>query len=291
MYTDLHMHSIYSDGEFAPMKLVELAREAGITTMSITDHNNLKGIKEAIANNHYSDITIIPGVEFTAKSKSHIDIHILGYNVDLNERELNDLANAYEKDAKNQIKSILHLLESEYGITFEDNEINKLFSLPGNIGRPDVARLCLEAGYATSIEDAFKRILNPIKPKQVKKQVNPTDEALIKYIIDAGGIPCLAHPESLKMTIDELKEYIKKLMTYGLEAVEVYHSKNSVELTLELVKITNEYGLLQSVGSDYHGPVISPNVYLRRGKNDNLNIKKVSILDKFLEVKHYDKNS
>ena len=163
--------------------------------------------------------------------------------------------------------------------------------MPGNIGRPEVAKLCLEAGHATSIEDAFKRFLNPVKPRQAKKQVNPTDEALIKYIIDAGGIPCLAHPGSLNKSIWELREYIKKLMTYGLQAIEVYHSKNPYHLTMELKQITDEYGLYASVGSDYHGPIVSPDVYLRRGINDNLNIEMISILDKFTEVKIYDKKS
>ena len=291
MYTDLHMHTIYSDGEFSPMELVALARTAGISTMAITDHNNLRGSKEAIANNIYSDITIIPGVEFSAKAKPQINIHILGYNVDLNDPELNELAEAYEQDAKNQVKSLLELLKSEYDIAFSDKQVEKVFSLPGNIGRPEVAKLCLEAGHATSIEDAFKRFLNPVKPRQAKKQVNPTDEALIKYIIDAGGIPCLAHPGSLNKSIWELREYIKKLMTYGLQAIEVYHSKNPYHLTMELKKITDEYGLYASVGSDYHGPIVSPDVYLRRGINDNLNIEMISILDKFTEVKIYDKKS
>jgi len=213
MYTDLHMHTIYSDGEFSPLELINLARCENITTMAVTDHNNLKGSKQAILNNPYSDIVIIPGVEFTAKSEPNINIHILGYNMDLNDREINDLADAYEQDAKNQVKSIFQLLKSEYGIQFKISEIEHIFSEVGNIGRPEVAKLCVKAGFARDVEDAFKRLLNPIKPKQVKKQVNPTDEALIKYIIDAGGIPCLAHPESLKMDIPELREYIKLLMS------------------------------------------------------------------------------
>lgn len=289
MYTDLHMHTIYSDGEFSPREVIELARKECVTTMAITDHNNLKGSKEAIANNPYPDIVIIPGVEFTAKSEPNINIHILGFNVDLNDWELNDLANAYEYDAKNQVRSVLELLKSEYGIEFEEYKIEKMFSAPGNIGRPEVAKLCVEAGVAANVEDAFKRLLNPVKPRQAKKQVDPTDEALIKYIIDAGGIACLAHPESLKMTIPELRVYIKELISYGLEAVEVYHSNNPPDLTAELIKITEEYGLLVSVGSDYHGPLVSPKVQLRHGINENLNIERVSILDKITEVKSYDK--
>lgn len=285
MYTDLHMHTIYSDGEFAPMKLVELARLAGITTMAITDHNNLKGSKEAIINNKYSDITIIPGVEFSAKSEPHVDIHILGYNIDLNNQKLNELADAYENDAKNQIRSVLELLKSEYGITFTDEKIQEVFSLPGNIGRTEVARMCFEAGYVKSVNEAFDKLLNPVKARQVKKKVNPTDKELIECIINADGIPCLAHPHSLKKSIPELREYIKELMDCGLQAVEVYHSKNPIELTRELIKITDEFGLLQSVGSDYHGPVVSPGVYLRSGCNNNLNLVTVSIFRKITEVK------
>ena len=291
MYMDLHIHTIYSDGEYSPDKIIQMARQAGITTMAITDHNNLKGTKEAILNNKYADLTIIPGVEFTAKSKPGINIHILGYNMDLYDFEINDLANDYEKDSKNQVKSLISLLKSEYDIALKDDAVEKIFTLPGNIGRPEVAKLCVDAGYAVNVEDAFKRLLNPVKHMQAKKNVNPTDEALIKYIIDAGGVPCLAHPESLKLEVPELKIYIKKLMTYGLEAIEVYHSKNPRELTLELEKIADEFGLYKSVGSDYHGPIVSPNVELRRGLNDNLNIQHVNIIEKIGKVKGYVKKN
>lgn len=291
MYTDMHLHTIYSDGEFSPIKVIEMARNEQVTTMAITDHNNLKGSKQAILNNPYSDIVIIPGVEFTAKSAPNINIHILGYNVNLKDRELNDLADAYELDAKNQVKSIFQLLKSEYGIVFKISQIETILSGIGNIGRPEVAKLCVEAGFATDVEVAFKRLLNPIKHKQAKKQVNPTDEALVKYIIDAGGIACLAHPESLNMDIPKLREYIKELMTYGLEAIEVYHSKNPPELVYELEKIVEEFGLAFSAGSDYHGPIVTPNVSIRHGINENLNVKRVSIMDKITEVKGYDKKS
>lgn len=291
MYTDLHIHTIYSDGEYTPVEIIEKARKAGITTLSITDHNNLKGTKEAILNNKYDDLTIIPGVELSAKSESNINIHILGYNMDLHDYELNDLVDAYEKDSVKQVKSLICLLKSEYDITFKEDDMEKIFNLPGNIGRTEVAKICVDAGYATSVEDAFKRLLNPVKHMQVKKNVNPTDEALIKYIIDAGGVPCLAHPESLKLEVPELKIYIKELMTYGLEAIEVYHSKNPRMLTIELEKIADEFGLYKSAGSDYHGPIVSPNVEIRHGLNDNLNIKWASILSRIGEVKEYVKKN
>ena len=80
-------------------------------------------------------------------------------------------------------------------------------------------------------------------------------------------------------------------MTYGLEAIEVYHSKNPKELTIELEKIADEFGLYKSVGSDFHGPIVSPGVELRRGLNNNLNIQNASILERITEVKGYDKKN
>lgn len=291
MYMDLHIHTIYSDGEYSPAEIIKKAREVGITRMAITDHNNLKGSKEAILLNNHPDLIIIPGVEFTAKANPGINKHILGYNMNLNDYEINDLANAYEKDSINQIKSLVSLLKSEYGIIFTDEDIENLIDMPGNIGRPEVAKLCVAKGHAINVEDAFKRLLNPVKHMQAKKNVNPTDEAIIKYIIDADGIACLAHPESLKLEVPELKIYIKELMAYGLEAIEVYHSKNPPGLTIELEKIADEFGLYKSVGSDFHGPVVSPGVELRRGLNDNLNIQNASIWEKITEVKGYDKKN
>ncbi len=291
MYTDLHLHTIYSDGEYEPLQVVTMARDRQASTIAITDHNNIEGSKVAVANNPYSDIVVVPGVEFTAKSPATINIHMLGLNIDLKNKALNELCDAYTEDSRNRTRSLLSLLKKHYGMEFEEADIVALMSSIGNIGRPEVAKLCLKYGYVSSVPEAFDKYLNPVKPHIVDKKVDPTDKELIEVILDAGGAPCLAHPRSVKKPIPELREYIKGLTDVGLMAIEAYHSDCPKELTFELLKMAHEFGLYVSCGSDYHGPVVSPKVRIRSGKNDNLNLERVSIQNLFTEVKGYDEKS
>jgi len=288
MKYDLHMHSTFSDGEYTPLQLLKLCHDKEISTIAITDHNNIFGSKEAIKNNPYKDITVISGIELTAKSPSDINLHILGYNIDLENDNLNYVCTEIMNDNIRRIKSLLSELKKEYSISFKDEDINKLFSSEGNIGRPDVAKLCLKYGYVTSVEDAFKHLFKPIRDKLVKKKFELTAKECIKCIVDAGGIASLAHPVSLKKDINTLRDYIEDLANAGLEAVEVYHSINPAPLTEELLKITKSLHLYQSLGSDYHGPIIKPDIELGSGINNNLSDKHANIIDKLLEVGRYD---
>lgn len=288
MKFDLHIHSTFSDGEYTPLELLKLCHDRQLSTIAITDHNNLFGSKEAIENNPYKDITVISGIELTAKSPSDINLHILGYNIDLENDKLNYVCKEIMIDNIRRIESLLFHLKKEYNITFKEDDIDELFSSDGNIGRPDVAKLCLKYGYVKSVEDAFKYLFKPLRDKLVKKMFELTAKECIKCILDADGIPSLAHPVSLKRDLDSLRVYIEDLANAGLDAVEVYHSNNPEDLTEGLLKITKDLNLYQSIGSDYHGPIIKPNIKLGSGINSNLLNKHPSIIDKLLEVKRYD---
>lgn len=285
MKYDLHVHSTFSDGELTPLQLLALCHKENISVFAITDHNNLLGSKQASTANRYHDITVIPGVELTAKSPSNINLHILGYNIDLENVKLNQACNEIMKDNVRRIKSLISELKKNYGIVFKDEDIKEVFSSQGNIGRPDIAKLCLKYGYAESVEDAFKRLFKPLRDKLVKKKFELTDKECISCIINAGGIATLAHPITLKKSLAELKTYIQDLKNSGLEAVEVYHSNNPPALTNGLLQITNDLNLFQSLGSDYHGPIIKPEIIIGAGINNNLINKNPNIITKLLEGK------
>ena len=280
---DLHVHTIYSDGEHSPREILDLCKKRGITVVGITDHNTVEGCKQTILENPYEDITIISGLELGAKyDVKGANLHILGYNVDLNNKPLNDICNAIMEDNVMRLKSIVELLKTYYGFIFKDQDLEEIYSSVGNIGRPDIARLCVEYGYAKDIEETFMKYLIPIDNKTAKRRAELTDKACIEYIRNAGGIPCLAHPIELKMDLDALKVYIKNLTNSGLEALEVYQSKHSKEYSEQLLKIANENKLLYSVGSDYHGPLITPDIELGFGRDNNLHMNEASILSKIL---------
>jgi len=291
MKYDLHVHSTFSDGELTPRELLNLCHEKNISILAITDHNNILGSKQALKENIYPDITVIPGIELTAKSPSSINLHILGYNMNLEDSNLNYVCKEIMKDNVRRIKSLISQLKKSYDITFKDKDIKEVFSSSGNIGRPDIAKLCLKYGYVKSVEDAFKYLFKPIRDKLVKKEFELTDKECIKCIVDAGGIASLAHPVTLKKNSEELETYIYGLANEGLEAVEVYHSDNPPALTNQLLQVTNDLKLFQSLGSDFHGPIIKPEIQIGSGINNNLINKDATIITKLLEGKNYDKDS
>ena len=280
---DLHVHSIYSDGEYEPLKILELCNEREISTISITDHNSMEGSKFAISHNPYPNIKVISGVELSAKYPiKGGNLHILGYGIDLENEELNQVTEAIMADNIRRLDSLVYLLKKHYNLSFKEQDLERIYEAVGDIGRPDIARLCVKYGYTNTVAEAFERYFNPIHDMVAKHKVELTAKECIEYIQRAGGISCLAHPIELKKDTEELKKFILELMSYGLSAVEVYQSKHSAQYSKQLLKIVDEYGLLYSVGSDYHGPVTSPKFEMGYGQNNNLNMQTATILSKVL---------
>ena len=280
---DLHVHSIYSDGEYTPLKILEVCNERGISTISITDHNSMEGSRFAISHNPYPNVKVIAGVELSViYPVKGGNLHILGYGIDLENKELNQVTEAIMADNIRRLESLVHLLKKHYNICFKQEDLETIYNSLGDIGSPDIARLCVKYGYTNTVAEAFERYFNPIYDMVEKHKVELTARECIEYIQKAGGIACLAHPIELKKDVAELKEFIGVLTTYGLGAVEVYQSKHSRRYSSELLKIVNEYSLLYSVGSDYHGPVITPKFEMGYGQDNNLNMQTATILSKIL---------
>src|SRR5699024_4845791 len=118
---DLHTHTNYSDGELSPMKLIQLAIEKNIGTIAITDHDTLGGIKQIDRNNPIivnSNIKVINGIELSAKV-SRGRMHILGYGIDLDNKELNNKMSILKDNSINSVLSIMEQIKRDYGIRFK----------------------------------------------------------------------------------------------------------------------------------------------------------------------------
>lgn len=276
---DMHIHSVFSDGEYTPEKILEICNSMNITTIAITDHNEILGVKKAIEQNRFNHIRVIPGIELSATAPSGIQRHILGYNIDLNNKELIEITKAIREEGVKKIKSILEVLNQVYKISFPEEEIDKLFETTGNIGRLHIAKLFVKHGYTENTQSAFDKFLEPIDDKVYKKKVKLSAKECIEYIINAGGVACHAHPITLKMDMCQLSIYFSELMNSGLQAVEVFHSEQNEKFTKDLNELTKKLSLCQSVGSDFHGPICKPKIKLGTGINNNLGYNYASILD------------
>ena len=279
-YIDLHIHTLYSDGDKTPKQIIQMAKEIGLTTISITDHNIISGI-QTLTEKDLEGIEFIPGVELSAKTDK-ARMHILGYGIDVNNKELNQ-----KLDDRVDIKNILlycRYLEKIFNIYFSQNDINTLISTTGNIGRPELAKLLIKYGYAKDIDEAFDKYLNPVVEECRDLKAGYTKEECIKMILEAGGIPVLAHPISLKLEEKELIEELKYLKSIGLKGIETKHIHHTKEYTNMLEKIADDLGLLKTGGTDYHGE-IKPNVKLGSGVNNNVKVTESTMLDYFRSLK------
>ncbi len=279
---DMHTHTNYSDGDLSPQELIRLAIDKRIGTLAITDHDTIEGIKKVNKNEDIivnSGIEIINGIELSAKTDKG-RMHILGYGIDLKNKALNKKMIDLKDNSINSVLSIMEQIKRDYGIRFSYEDIKTLVNANHNLGRPDLAKLCVKYGYATTSQDAFDKYLIAAhnKTRQTSKGL-PYQECL-ELITNSGGIPVLAHPKSLELSEKEFLILLKEMIGCGLKGIEVYHSSHSKEEMEYYLKIANKYGLLISGGSDFHGKSVKPDIELGTGKDNNIKIKELSLLAK-----------
>lgn len=279
---DLHTHTNYSDGDLSPCELIRLAIEKRVGILGITDHDTLDGIKQIDKTNSLivdSGIQIIDGVELSAKvSKGRM--HILGYDIDINNVNINKEMEKIKDNSINSVLSIMEQIKRDYGIVFGYSDIKELVNSNHNLGRPDLAKLCVKYGYASSIQDAFNKYLIEAYNKTRSTSKGLSYQECIELILQSKGIPILAHPKSLELPEKEFLILLKEMINSGLKGIEVYHSSHTEEEIKYYLEIANKYDLLISGGSDYHGKTIKPDIELGTGKNNGISIKKLSLLDK-----------
>jgi predicted metal-dependent phosphoesterase TrpH len=241
---DLHTHSHYSDGTESPRRVVELAKAAGVSALSLTDHDILDGHPEAEAACRELGLEFIPGVEFSS-STNGLEVHMLGFLVDaahapfrqvLERQRVRRLARIHDMVGKLRAVGVM--------ITVEDV---LAASGKGVIGRPHVAQALLNRGYVATLREAFDRYIGPKGPGFISGSPTPPEDA-IRIIREAGGVPVLAHPVYLKD--DNL---IDGMVREGLAGLEVYHSSHPPDVVARYEQLADRFGLLRTGGSDFHG--------------------------------------
>ncbi len=243
---DLHVHSNASDGTLRPRAIVRLAARTGLTHLSITDHDSVSGLDEALEASVDLGVALIPGVELSATTERGSDVHILGYFIDpTSPRLLERLArfrHARSRRAERMVRSL-----ADAGIPVTLKEVLR-FSQGGAIGRAHIARAIVASGHAVSIRDAFERLIGRDAPHYVAKE-SPKPEEAISFIIEAGGIPVIAHPG-----VGDHSYLIERLTRQGLAGIEAFHADHTPDQRAHYAALARELGLLITGGSDFHGP-------------------------------------
>ena len=243
---DLHIHTSMSDGRFSPEEIVRRAAEAGLSVISITDHDNVDGVKPAlVAAAAYSQLRVIPGIEIST-DVSGGELHLLGYFIDYTNRELLKSLERMRGSRERRARQMVARL-AELGRPVDWERVLE-FAGEGSIGRPHIAQALLEKGHVNSLTEAFDSYLGRNGPAYVERDKMLPAEA-VELILAADGLPVMAHP----MTVPEPEAMIGELHTSGLIGIEVYHASHSAATVQRLAALAARAGLIPTGGTDYHG--------------------------------------
>ncbi|KAF7126895.1 hypothetical protein RHSIM_Rhsim11G0136200 [Rhododendron simsii] len=277
---ELHSHSICSDGFLSPSKLVERAHQNGVKVLSLTDHDTMAGIPEALDAARRFGIKIIPGVEISTiyyprgESGSEEPVHILAYYSSCGptrseelEKFLANIRDGRYLRAKNMISKLNKL---KFPLKWE--QVAKIAGKGVAPGRLHVARAMVEEGYVENLKQAFARYLYDGGPAYSTGN-EPLAEEAVQFICETGGVAVLAHPWALKNPV----AIVRRLKDAGLHGIEVYRSDGRLAVYSDLA---DAYDLIKLGGSDFHGrggqsesnlgsvslPVLAVNDFLRAAR-------------------------
>lgn len=263
MTCDLHTHSVFSDGTFTPAQLIAEAERIGLSAVALTDHNTIAGLPDFLAAGAGSVVKAVPGCEFSTDYDG-VELHILGLYIQPEHYQtVTDLLEKAQKDKEESNRNLVAALNAAgYAIDYE--KVNARSQ--GSVNRAHIAAELLEAGYISSIQEAFKDLLTKrrgfYKPPQ-----RIGAYACIRFIKSIGAKAVLAHPFLNLKEEAALRAFLPEAVEAGLDGMEVVYSKFTPEQTALAQQIAQEYGLLPSGGSDFHGEN-KPDIVLGVGRGE-----------------------
>jgi predicted metal-dependent phosphoesterase TrpH len=247
---DLHTHSTASDGLLAPAALVRLAREQGLDLIALTDHDSTAGVAEAQDEGQRVGLEVIGGIEVNTDLSAG-EAHVLGYYVDREQPAFQQTLTTLRDARARRGERMVERLRAR-GLDISWQRVRELAQ--GSVGRPHVAKALIEAGYATSVSDAFDRWLSRGRPGYVPRlKLSPADA--VRFIRSAWGVPVLAHPAGIP---DLATVLLPELVSAGLLGLECYYGEYDDATVRRLVDLTASHRLIATGGSDYHGPNMHP---------------------------------
>lgn len=242
---DFHLHSSASDGKFSPKDVVNLAKEQSLDIISLTDHDTISGLEEAISQSILMEIKIIPGIELSTLYKGK-SVHVLGYfkTTDSIDTDFKNFLQEMNDYRLYRAKKIIGNLYKFFNIKLDYRKM--LENAHGVVARPHIAKAIIDAGYNYSFDYIFSEFIGENSPAYVPNKKLTTEDA-ISLLKSMKAMAVLAHPVLIKgMDAEE----VIKLPFDGIEAI---YSANTQDDTLKFINYANEYHKIISAGSDFHG--------------------------------------
>ena len=284
-YIDLHIHSTASDVTLTPTEIVQTAlkstkSEKDPIVIALTDHDTVAGVSEFLkeAKKNKERVTAIPGVEISTNYHG-VEIHILGYNVDPENKELLEQLKICRESRDGRNEKIIARLQAEgFQITMEDikpEDPNE------TIARPHIAKQLMKKKYVSSVKEAFDKYLAEGRSCYVER-IMPTPQEAIALIRNSGGIPVLAHLMYYKkLNAAEKEVLVSELKEAGLEGIEAYYNTYTPVEEEYVSSLAKQNALLLTGGTDFHGQN-KPHISLFTGQG-NMEVPE-AILPEFMEA-------
>jgi predicted metal-dependent phosphoesterase TrpH len=244
MFTDLHLHTNFSDGTYTPEELTAEALRHGFVAVALTDHDTVEGCPRMQAACEQAGIEFIPASELTADMDG-IELHLIGYFIDIENPQLLAEMHRFQEVRQDRIREIVERLNA-LNVPLKEEDVFAIANCKSP-GRPHVARALIQSKLCGSLDEAFERYLKKGKPGWVPKSKIAAEDA-IDLIHQAGGLAVLAHPGLARSN-----EAIEPLIEVGLDGIECFHTKHPPSLSEYYVGLAEERGLLITGGSDCHG--------------------------------------
>lgn len=288
-YIDLHVHSNKSDGLNSIAKIIDLALQNNVTVLAFAEHYNFSSysIAKKIAGNN---IEIVPAIElgtdmtklgYTRRCRCHILVYYPS------QKKMYKILNEYEEARDAYVKKVVKVL-NKLGIGITMEEIKENSKGKKSIGRYDVAKTLVEFNIVENIESAYDKYLSYKNENSIARE-KPTPIELIDKITPNGGLPVLAHPNSLgiihshSQVTDEqdykFNVFVESLMNVGLKGIEAQNAFTTPDKVEYYKKIAEKYGIIATCGSDYHGRK-NDQIVIGKGINNNMCVTDYSILNK-----------
>jgi len=245
---DLHIHTTASDGSLTPAQVVQEARQAGLSVISIADHDTTSGVAEALEAQDAHDVVVVPGVEISASHPSG-EAHILGYWMDHDDPAFQAFLERPRSTRGPRIIEMCKCLR-DLGLEVQAEEVFEEAGSKEAVGRPHLAKVLLAKGYVKDMEEAFRGYLTQGAPAYVKRIKNSTAET-IAAIHRCGGISVIAHPGLLKDP-----GLVESLIREGVMGIEVLCHEHDSAAAERYSEMADRNGLLKTGGSDYHGDML-----------------------------------
>jgi 3',5'-nucleoside bisphosphate phosphatase len=264
MSVDLHTHSTASDGSDPPGRIVELAEQAGLTAVALTDHDTMEGVEAARAVAKAVSVELVPGVELSLDHGPGA-MHLIVLWLDPGPGPLQDRLAALQAGRTDRNLKMVEML-SGLGMPVTVEEVEKEAG-GGSVGRPHIAAVMMARGHVPDIRTAFDLWLGKGRPAYVGRPRLDPEEAL-GLAREAGGVPVLAHPHTLGITTAaEMASLLTRLAGAGLVGLEAYYGGYRRHEMEGYAHLSRRFGLIPSGGSDYHG-TYKPGLALGSGYGD-----------------------